>query len=274
MTKTLESANFRITDSSYGIMLSIFKCSNCGFMQCLDVHDTMQYYRDLEDADYETGRKERIYQSRRILKKIIKSARNNCSGMQLLDIGAGSGILLEAAGELGFHAEGVEPSNWLRNIARSHGCIIKADSIPHPEISGPYDIITIIDVIEHVSDPYEMIENAFSLLRPGGIIAVVTPDVRSLAARIMGWKWWHYRIAHVGYFDKTNLKFLFDKIGIKLVSISRPSWSFSVAYIRDRLVRYIPPSLILKERQWMHRVRINLNLFDSLMFVGRRPGRP
>ena len=273
VTKALESANFRITDSSYGLMLSIFKCRDCGFMQCLDVPDTTQYYRDLEDADYETGRKERIYQSRRILKKIVKTTGSECSGTRLLDIGAGSGILLEAAAEMGFHAEGVEPSDWLRSVANSHGCSIKADVIPHPDILGPYDIITMIDVIEHVSAPYEMTENAFRLLRPGGVIAVVTPDVRSLAARIMGWKWWHYRIAHVGYFNKTNLKSLFDKIGIELISISRPSWSFSIAYIRDRLVRYLPSSLVLSEKQWMHRIRINLNLLDSLMFVGRRPWR-
>ncbi len=271
VTKALESANFKITDSSYGRVLSIFKCRDCGFLQCLDMPDTTDYYRELEDTDYETGRKERIHQSRRILKKIIHTIGNQPRGTRLLDIGAGSGILLEAASELGFDAEGVEPSDWLRRVAQSHGCSIKADVIPHPDISGPYDIVTMIDVIEHIAAPYEMLESALSLLRPGGIIVIVTPDVQSLAARIMGWKWWHYRIAHVGYFNKKNLQFLFDKLGIELLSISRPSWSFSMAYIRERLVRYLPLSLVLSERQWMNRIRINLNLFDSLMFVGRNP---
>jgi len=273
VTRTLESANFRITDSSYGHMLSIFECRDCGFLQCLDAPDTTKYYRSLEDADYETGRNERIYQSRRILEKIKRSMGKEARGMRLLDIGAGSGILLEAASELGFNAEGVEPSDWLRSVAHSHGCTIKADIIPHPDVTGPYDIVTIIDVIEHVSAPYELIEDAIGLLKPGGIIAVVTPDVNSLAARIMGWKWWHYRIAHIGYFTRANLTYLFDKLGIKIVSISRPSWSFSIAYIRDRLVRYVPSSLVLSERQWMNRMRINLNLFDSLMLVGKFPGR-
>lgn len=271
VTKALESNNFRITDSSYGLMLSLFKCRDCGFLQCLDVPDTTEYYRGLEDADYEAGRKERIYQSRRILNKIIKIIGKDHRGMKLLDIGAGSGILLEAASQHGFSAEGIEPSDWLRKVAESHGCKIKADVIPHPDVQGPYDIVTIIDVIEHVSTPYELIRDALGLLKPGGIIAVVTPDVNSLAARIMGWKWWHYRIAHVGYFTKANLQFVFDRLGIQLVSVSRPSWSFSIAYIRDRLVCYVPSSLVLSEKQWMNRMRINLNLLDSLMVVGKSP---
>lgn len=267
----LESKDFKITDAGYGQMLSIFKCGDCGFMQCLDAPDPTGYYRALEDTDYEIGRKDRIYQARKILNKLIKAIGRKPDGLRLLDVGAGSGILLEAATEFGFDAEGVEPSDWLRKTAHTHGCRINADVIPHPAISGPYDIVTLIDVVEHVSAPFEMIQNAAALLKPGGIIAIVTPDVRSMAARLMGWRWWHYRIAHVGYFSKMNLRLIFSNLGLITVSISRPSWSFSVAYIRDRLLQYLPGWLVLSNRQWMHNTRINLNLLDSLMFIGRRP---
>jgi len=265
----LESNDFKITDSRYGYMLSIFECKECGFLQCLDVPDTTQYYRALEDTEYESSRKERMNQARMILKKMMKVIGEQTKGLRLLDVGAGSGILLEAAQDLGFDAGGVEPSAWLRKVAHAHGCKIKADVIPHPEISGPYDIVTLIDVVEHVSAPLEMIQNATLLLKPDGIIVIITPDVKSIAARLMGWTWWHYRIAHVGYFSKSNLEFILSSLGFNTISVSRPNWSFSVAYIRDRLLQYLPGWLVLDERQWMHNIRFNLNLRDSLMIIAK-----
>ncbi|PKN70923.1 MAG: hypothetical protein CVU54_02780 [Deltaproteobacteria bacterium HGW-Deltaproteobacteria-12] len=266
----LESDDFKITDGRYGLMLSIFECQECGFMQCLDVPDTTDYYRGLEDTEYESSRKERMNQLRMILKKIIKISGGKTKGLRLLDVGAGSGILLEAAADLGFEAEGVEPSAWLRKAGQAHGCKINADIIPHPQITGPYDVITLIDVVEHVSNPLEMISNAQLLLKSGGILVVVTPDVKSIAARIMGWKWWHYRIAHVGYFSRNQLELIFSRLGLKTIAISRPSWSFSVAYIRARLLRYLPGWLVLKERPWMQNTMFNLNLGDSLMIIARK----
>lgn len=268
---TLESKDFKITDGRYGLVLSIFECKECGFLQCLEVPDTTDYYRALEDTEYENSRRERIYQVRRILKTILRNIKEKPDGLRLLDIGAGSGILLEAASEIGIDAEGVEPSDWLRQAAYIHGFKITADVIPHPSISGPYDIITLIDVIEHVSAPLEMIKNAVTLLKSGGVIAIVTPDVKSITARLMGWSWWHYRIAHIGYFSKSNLVFIFSNLGLNTISISRPSWSFSLVYLRERLLRYLPGWLVLSEKQWMHNIRIRLNLYDSLLFIAKRP---
>lgn len=269
----LKSNDFRITDDRYGLMLSIFKCTDCGFLQCLDAPDTRSYYKTLEDQEYETSRKERMRQARIILNRLMKVIGGRPEGLRLLDVGAGSGILLEAASELGFDAEGVEPSDWLRMTARKHGCKINADVIPHPEILGLYDIVTLIDVVEHVSEPYEMIQNVVMLLKAGGTIVIVTPDVKSLAARLMSWKWWHYRIAHVGYFNKGNIEFIFFKLGLIIISVSRPSWVFSVAYIRNRLLKYLPDYLVMAEKPWMHNITINLNLRDSLMIIGKRPQR-
>ncbi len=267
----LESADFKITDGRYGYMLSIFECADCGFRQCLDALDTTVYYKALEDPEYETGRKERMHQSRMILRRITGIIGGDTAGLRLLDVGAGSGILLEAAAEFGLKAEGVEPSAWLRKTARAHGCVINADVLPHPEIRGPYDIITLIDVVEHVSAPLEMIRAAAELLKPGGIIAIATPDVKSAAARLMGWKWWHYRIAHLGYFSRKNLEAVCSKTGLEIISVSRPSWVFSVGYLRDRFEAYLPGWVLPAKKPWMNNFTVNLNLFDSLLLVAKRP---
>ena len=266
----LESSDFKITDNRYGLMLALFKCLDCGFLQCLDAPEPTGYYKKLEDSEYEANRGERLLQAGKILQEIIKMMNVSPEGLRLLDVGAGCGILLEAATQLGFDAEGVEPSDWLRMIAGRHGCKIKADVIPDPKISGPYDVVTLVDVVEHVSKPFELIQNAASLLKVGGIIVVVTPDVKSLAARIMSWKWWHYRIAHIGYFSKDNIEFICSKLGLKIISLSRPSWFFSFAYLRDRLLKYVPGFFLPAKKPWMEKFTVHLNLRDSLMIIAKR----
>lgn len=115
--KTLNSSAFAITDSNYGITGQLHQCGQCGFIQCSDLYDVATYYRDLEDEQYELGRKERKIQARHLLELLLPFRPNG----RLLDIGAGTGILLEQAVLMGFDAEGVEPSSWLQKKHRNMG---------------------------------------------------------------------------------------------------------------------------------------------------------
>jgi hypothetical protein len=271
ITKSLKSDDFKITDARYGMTFSVYECLRCGFLQCLDAPDTTVYYEALEDPEYELSRNERMHQAKKILAKILKEVGGSAKGVRLLDVGAGSGILLEMAKQMGFDAEGVEPSCWLRKAANAHGCKVCADVLPHSEIVGPYGIVTLIDVLEHVKDPLSTLQHSANVLGSGGVAVVITPDVKSVASRLMGWKWWHYRIAHVGYFSRRNLEDMFARVGLKIISVSRPSWSFSFAYLRERLLQYLPGFIVPRERPWMRKVSINLNLQDSLMIIAQRP---
>lgn len=270
IAKPLRCDDFKITDDRYGVTFSIYECLRCGFLQCLDAPDTTVYYEALEDPEYEFGRNERMHQAKMILDKILKQIGGSAEGVRLLDVGAGSGILLETAKKMGFNAEGVEPSCWLRKVASAHGCNVRADVLPHPDIVGPYGIVTLIDVLEHVKDPLSTLRDSINVLGPRGVAVVVTPDVKSVASRLMGWKWWHYRIAHVGYFNRRNLEDMFAFVGLQIISISRPSWAFSVAYLRERLLRYLPGFMVPRERPWMHNISIKLNLRDSFMIIAQR----
>ena len=134
---------------------------------------------------------------------------------------------------------------------------------------GPFDVVTLVDVIEHVTDPLSLLRTAAALLAPDGVLAVVTPDAGSFAARLMGWKWWHYRIAHVGYFNDSNLQLLCQNAGLSIISRKRPGWYFQAGYLHQRLGRYLPRWLLPPLTKRMQRIVIRLNLFDSLLFVCR-----
>lgn len=259
----ITSRNFAITDSHYGVTGNIYRCAACGFMQCGDLVDVLGYYEELKDVGYEDGRRERSLQQRKLLEKLRKYKPSG----RLLDVGAGSGMLVEQALAMGYEAEGVEPSQYLQALAREAGLAVHLGTFPHRDVHGPYDVVTLVDVLEHVSDPVGLLSDVRGVLADNGVGMVVTPNVRSLAALLMGFKWWHYRIAHIGYFDRKTLQLALKKAGLKTIRISRPGWYFSVDYLATRLKRYLPGGLGLPVPNFLKRVSVPLNLLDSFLVV-------
>lgn len=260
----LDGAAFRITDSSYGISAPVYRCRSCGFRQCHDLRSVLPYYAAMEDPAYETSRAPRALQAR----KLVEQLRPFHASGRLLDIGAGSGILVEEAARLGYAAEGIDPSVWLAARAAERGLKVYCGVLPG-EVAGPFDLVTLVDVIEHVSDPVELLRQARAMLAPGGIGLIITPDVASLAARMMGARWWHYRIAHICYFDRRTLCDALKRAELAPVRIFRPSWFFSLDYLLDRLAVYAPPARMAKGA-WARSTTVPLNLFDSLGVIFKK----
>ena len=263
---TLTSSDFQITDKQYGRMAALDRCGNCGFHQCTDMANVLEYYVEMEDQQYERTREARALQERGILHHIPASRLRG----RLLDIGAGSGILIEQAKKLGFEAMGVEPSIELQTRAVQHGLNVHLGVLPHIDIRGPFDIITVVDVIEHVSDPIGLLRQARELLAPDGLLLVTTPDRGSVAALLMGWKWWHYRVAHIGYFDRATLGATIGKSGFELSALKRPSWRFPASYLVERVTSYGPKALQFKPPEMLDRLIVPLNLRDSLLAICKR----
>jgi SAM-dependent methyltransferase len=263
----LDSGAFAITDTHYGVTAAIYECADCGFLQCAELDDVTHFYEGVEDEAYEAGRAQRRLQLRRVLENV----RRHVPGGRLLDIGAASGILVAEAQQMGFRAEGVEPSRWLQRKAVERGLPVHLGTFPNPSCEGPFDVITLVDVIEHVTAPRCLLRAARSALAPHGIVAVVTPDVRSLAARIMRWHWWHFRVAHVGYFDRRTLERAARRSGFVPLAFERPGWFFSGGYLWDRAWKVLglagPRAPAVLER-----VTIPLNLHDSLLAILRPTG--
>lgn len=261
----LSDAQFRITDADYGRTPAIYRCGSCDFHQCSEMVGVLHYYVDMDDQAYESTRSQRAQQARKLLHQIpVPRPR---SKLRLLDVGAGSGILVQEALAMGYLAEGVEPSLGLQARAVELGLPVKAGVLPHPELAGPYDVITLIDVIEHVPDPVGLLKAINSVLGLDGVIAIVTPDRRSVMARLMGYKWWHYRIAHIGYFDRATLDRALAKADLVGSAFHRPTWYFPLKYIADRLIGYLPRPLRFRTPQFMSRITVPLNLRDSMLVI-------
>jgi SAM-dependent methyltransferase len=263
-----EVKDFLITDSSYGQTASIFRCLQCGFLQCPDLENAISYYEELEDHEYLEGEIPRRLQAAKLLTLLSPFK----STGRLLDIGAGSGFLVSEALQLGYQAEGVEPSDWLSAQGQKASLNIHHGTLPHKDIQNGFDIVTLIDVIEHVSNPLTLLKEAGKVMAKDGIGMMVTPDINSFFARIMGRKWWHYRVAHIGYFNRKSLNILLDRAGFYPIKYKRPCWYFNGSYLLERFNIYLPKSMRFKYHKFLDKVTIPLNLFDSLLvFFAKKP---
>jgi 2-polyprenyl-3-methyl-5-hydroxy-6-metoxy-1,4-benzoquinol methylase len=265
----LAAAHFRITDSAYGCTADIFQCGHCGFRQSSTLRDVLHFYEQMGDDEYEATRAARLLQARKLLQHV---ARYRPSG-RLLDVGAGSGILVEEALAAGFQAEGIEPSRSLLEQGRAHDLPLHHGVLPSSEVPGPYDVVTLVDVIEHVGDPVKLLTQAAALLSASSIVVIVTPDVSSFAARLLGWRWWHYRIAHIGYFNRDNLALALRRAGLEMLEVSRPAWYFPASYLAERALTFVPAALRFKPPQFLDRLTVRLNLLDSLAVIARKASR-
>ena len=164
-------------------------------------------------------------------------------GRALLDVGCATGFLLEEAREEGYEPYGVELSAFgAREAGRTFpGRIFQGTLAAAGFPDGRFDVVTLMDLIEHVPDPPEFLREVRRVLAPGGRLLIVTPDQGGLSARGMGRRWFHRKREHLYYFTRRSLAALLGRIGF------RPRCAFGVrkavtlAYLRSQMRIYRTP---------------------------------
>jgi SAM-dependent methyltransferase len=107
-----------------------------------------------------------------------------------LDVGCGAGALLAAARDRGWDVTGTEVAEGGARAVRERGFDVRTgelDQLGLPE--GAFDVVSIIEVIEHVPEPRSLLAAASVLLRRGGVLYLTTPNGRGLSARLLGTRW-------------------------------------------------------------------------------------
>jgi len=98
-------------------------------------------------------------------------------GGKILDLGCGSGHFLCAAQNNGFVGTGIEPSTSSAHYAKQKGVnVLHVDMYQANLPENSFDVITAFDVLEHVSDPKQMLTLCHKWLKPGGILVLRFPS--------------------------------------------------------------------------------------------------
>ena len=151
-------------------------------------------------------------------------ARRRPSG-RLLEIGCGHGLLLDEARRRGYETTGLELSASSAAHARDRlGLDVREQTLERLAESehGGYDAVLLVDVIEHLDDPCDALRRCQSLLAPGGVLCVVTPDPSSATARAAGARWWGYLPAHTYLLPRRTLRELITAGGLVLTDDVAP----------------------------------------------------
>lgn len=163
--------------------LGIVKCDNCGLIYTNPRANNAEenYFGDasvfFEEARQIFDGKKTHHRDKNYEYEVRKIKALKSSG-RLLDVGTNMGFFLRKAREAGFDCHGVEPSPSLSQIAREQWSLdIQTSFLQDAEFEKEsFDVITMIDVFEHVTDPQSMLDSCMRLLKPDGLLVIKVPN--------------------------------------------------------------------------------------------------
>jgi 2-polyprenyl-6-hydroxyphenyl methylase/3-demethylubiquinone-9 3-methyltransferase len=114
-------------------------------------------------------------------------------GLSLIDIGCGGGLVAEPMRRMGFDVTAVDASSENIGTARAHAeqmgldIAYRAATVEQMEAegAGPFDVVLVLEIIEHVADPEAFLRTCSRLIAPGGIMIVATLN-RTLKSLALG----------------------------------------------------------------------------------------
>jgi 2-polyprenyl-6-hydroxyphenyl methylase/3-demethylubiquinone-9 3-methyltransferase len=116
-------------------------------------------------------------------------SRTPLEGKTALDVGCGAGLLAEPLARLGAKVTGIDAAPELIAVAREHaaarGLEIDYGSGDVQQLDGQFDLVTSMEVIEHVADPGAFLKALAARLAPGGLLVLSTPNATGWSKLLM-----------------------------------------------------------------------------------------
>ena len=265
---------------------NFFDCQQCSLRfvspryLATDIYDN-DYFQGASHGFGFTNYEEDKIASQDYLKKYLKWIRlfTLPSSNKLLDVGAANGYFVDLANKSHFDASGLEISNsavdWAKKLKRP----VNQGTLETLENGIEYDVITVLDVLEHVPEPLNFLRIARSKISNDGIILINVPYVGSFFSKISGKNWHAYLPPeHWMYFNKKSLGNMLKMAGFEIVISRVISKSFTFGYVymtianSPQVPKFIRTIFMFLNRfvpanKW--KFKVYLPLFDNLTVIAR-----
>lgn len=211
------------------------RCQNCSLV-FLDPQPSPEFLSKHYDKDYVYGSEDEI--NTKLAKFFHDELKSNLQLAEMkmdkieeyvginrgriLDIGCGISLFLKEAQMRGWQIFGIEPSRPVVRFVKERLSInITCRTFPDKSLPDSFfDVVTLWEVLEHLSGPVNVLREAYRILRPGGFLFLTTPNVRSLVAIILDRQWKAFSPPlHLVLFNYQTLQRIFEQVGFKVLRI-------------------------------------------------------
>jgi SAM-dependent methyltransferase len=145
--------------------------------------------------------------------------------IKVLDIGCYRGDLLSLLPQ-SFEKFGIEPAQSARRVAEQRGIKIVGVSIDTAIVDeGFFDVLVLMDVIEHLPDPFGSLKKISRWLAPGGRIIVSTGNSDALPWRLVRLNYWYYHPEHISFCNRRWFQWAAERLGLTVTRSAKFSHS-------------------------------------------------
>lgn len=271
------------------------RCDGCGVIRQnprLNWDDLAEYYRPgyVCHGEQISTEKRGLKEKSRGLgpkKRVDRVARYKPQG-NWLDVGCGSGLILQAAQANGsWHLSGIEPVDAMAKYTSEKLSIevFSGTFEEYPVQEASLDVITMWDVLEHLSAPADSLRKVAQLLKEDGYFLFSTPNLDSLNRKIFQNTWLGYDLPrHLYLYPDSLIRKTLREFGMEVIDRfcftgSHGAWYLDLAYrnkVRpNRLVGWLlkqgPSGLLFRVLTFLPlRILDRLKLGTNITFVARK----
>lgn len=211
--------------------LKVMRCLTCGHVQLFPLpspeEDAAFYQADSQTRNLMGPADLAVWQS--------KSANDTArrvdwvqslapEGGEILDVGCGYGILVDALAQAGYQATGLDISRERLALAREKLCGEFIQGEVDDELveaySNSFPVVTLFQTLEHLRTPTAFLQQCFKLVAPGGYLLIEVPNLGDeLLDYQAEYRAFFWQRAHLSYFDAAHLELALRRAGLDDFSI-------------------------------------------------------
>jgi len=260
------------------------QCNSCGLVY-LNPRPEVSEFETIYPSDYHAFNFSEkdfgvVYKIRSSLevKRLLSWCKDLPDNARILDVGCGDGFhlkLLREYGKKDWTLEGVDIDKRAVQAAENAGLKVYLGSVEKIDLpKDAYDLAFMIQTIEHLEKPYEILTAVKRILKPNGKLVIVTDNTDSIDFRFFkGGYWGGYHFPrHWNLFNQNSLAKLAEKVGFEIADlttqISPVNWVYSIhnALVDWRAPRFFVNRFTLKST-------VSLAAFTSLDSVLQKFGK-